>query len=238
MNSLGLIHDPHPGLPRLGAALGLATRATPAGADWHRYIDLTDCDPLGNDTVSNCVECAALRTVQITRAVAADDHRKPSRDQAMSLYGAWSDYPAQDNGTSSADAARLWSSKGIAWGDQFEDVPVIGSIEPGHIKAAIAWLGPVQVDLDMPDSAQGADSWVVGSAPGSWGAHRVCVGRYSPASYWCISWGREFMLTPEFLAKYWLNSEACASRSFLDCRGVSPAGDVWDSLTAAMSALS
>jgi hypothetical protein len=232
---LGLIHQPHPALPALERHIALAA-ATSGAVNWHAHITL-DGDALGNDAHGDCVECGVLRSIQIMRAVTAGDQRKPEATQALELYAAWAGFPAQDNGTVSSVAAAAWATKGVAWGDQYEDVPIIGTVPLSSVRTAIATLGPVQLDINMPDSAVGADVWDAGSAPGSWGAHRVCAARCDSDSVWCVSWGREFRMTQAFLDRYVLGVEACVSRSWLDARGISPSAETWDALKAEMARL-
>jgi hypothetical protein len=220
-------------LSRLVARMDLDALGVPAVCDWHRYIQL-DGDALGNDMRSNCVPCGALRRVQIARAVVAGDMRRPTTADALALYRAWAGWDgtdATDIGTPSDQAALRWAAEGIRWGDQWEDVPSIATLDPAnldHMCAAIAYLGPVQVDLALPTSARGVTSWssAVGpdGAPGSWGDHRVCVGRYDGRTLYAITWGIEVAMTAEFIARYGINAEATVSRSWLDVTGLSPFG--------------
>lgn len=243
---LGLIHSPHPGLPRLAARMALDTLRPPAACDWHRQVVL-DGDALGNDLHSNCVPCGALRAVQIMRAVVAGDQRRPTAAQALDLYRQWAGWdgrPETDIGTASDSASIRWARSGIRWGEQWEDVPGIASIAAGnadHLRAAIAFLGPVQLDLALPRSARGLQSWTPAAgpdgAPGSWGAHRVCAGKYDERYLYAVSWGVEIAMTPDFLARYAINAEACLSRSWLDVTGFSPAGLSLADLEAEMAAL-
>lgn len=239
---LGLIHRPHPCLPRISAHL--AGQVPPVVADWHGRIAL-DGDALGNDQVGNCVECGTLRAIQIMRAVAAGDGRKPTASEALALYRAWAGWDgtpggASDCGTASDVAAAQWASTGVAWGEQWRDVPAVAGFDPriaSHLRAAIAWLGPVQLDLDMPLSAQDQETWSVGDGeagrPGSWGAHRVCVGKYDACGFTCVTWGVERPMTEAFVETYALDAMVCVSRSWLDVLGRSPLGLDLDALEAA-----
>lgn len=229
---LGLIHRPHLGLPRLAARMDLDALKAPDACDWHQYIAL-DGDALGNDLHSNCVPCGALRRVQIARAVSAGDRRAPTTEQALDLYRrwGWDGTEADDIGLRSDDAASRWAAGGIPWGGQWEDVPNIVALAPvnfDHLRAAIAYLGPVQMDFALPWSAQGMTYWAAATSPdgtpGSWGAHRVCVGRYDRRTFYALSWGRGIPMTLDFVARYAINAEATVSRSWLNALGLSPAG--------------
>ncbi|MDR3392656.1 MAG: hypothetical protein P4L77_13075, partial [Sulfuriferula sp.] len=97
--------------------------------------------------MGNCVTCGTLRAIQIQRAVAGGDKRKPTTDEALALYRAWSGYdgtPATDVGTRSDVAAARWASEGVQWGEQWLDVPIIVGLNPAilsHLQAAIAFFG-------------------------------------------------------------------------------------------------
>ncbi len=229
---LGLIHRPHPGLPRLAARMDLDAIKAPDACDWHQYVTL-DGDALGNDLHCNCVPCGALRRVQIARAVSAGDMRVPTAPQALDLYRrwGWDGSEAGDIGLASDVAVLRWATGGVPWGGQWEDVPGIVTLAPAnldHLRAAIAYLGPVQLDLALPLSAQGLTSWTVAlganGVPGSWGPHRVCVGRYDGRHLYAVSWGIEIPMTADFVKQYAINAEAMVSRSWIDTLGVSPAG--------------
>ncbi len=242
---LGLIHRPHSELPRLAARMDVDALKVPNVCDWHRYITL-DGDALGNDMHSNCIPCSALRRVQIARAVSAGDMRVPTTGQALGLYErwGWDGSEGGDIGLASDVAAFHWATGGVSWGDQWEDLPSIVALAPAnlhHLRAAIAYLGPVQLDLALPGSAQGLTSWSVAfgpdGAPGSWGPHRVCVGRYDGGYFYAVSWGLEITMTPDFVERYAINAEATVSRSWIDILGVSPAGLDLAALEREMAAL-
>lgn len=242
----GLIHRPHPGLPRLATHLRLDDTPVPPAVEWHRRIVLNG-DALGNDVHSNCVEAAALRSIQIRRVWAAGDERAPTVDDALALYRRWSAWDGReitDIGTASDTAAARWAAFGIWWDEQWEDVPTIAALDPTnatHMRAAIAWLGPVQLDINLPAAWQGLTSWTQASgaegAPGSWGAHRVCASGYDAAYLYAVSWGRLVQITWDAIARYALNAETTVSRAWLDVDGRSPAGFDIDALESRAAAL-
>ncbi len=240
---LGLIHQPHPRMPRIGAAL--AGQVPPSAVDWNKFIRL-DGDALGNDQTGNCVPCGVLRSIQIMRAVAAGDQRRPDAATARGLYIVWAGWDgvpgsATDLGTRSDVAAEYWACAGVPWGDQWIDIPALAGFDPrivSHLRAAIAWLGPIQIDLNMPMTAQAQlSTWTVGTGsdaqPGSWGAHRVCIGAYGPDSFRAITWGEERILPDAFVETYALDAMASISRSWIDVVGRSPLGLDLDALEAA-----
>jgi hypothetical protein len=228
----GLIHRPHSLLPRLTGAVLDDLPAFPV-TNWHLWIAF-DGDSLGNGPPANrgnCVECGALQSIRIRRAVVAGDHRVPKADQALALYQQWSGWDgtdATDLGTASDVAAVQWATKGIWWSDQWEDVPAIAWLDVknlAHLRAAIRYLGPVQIDLVLPISAQKQDVWDVAADDGGvWGCHRVCCGRYDAERFNVVTWGVEQTMTGAFLLKYGINAEAAVSASWLDTTGRTPAG--------------
>jgi hypothetical protein len=177
------------------------------------------------------------------RAVAKGDCRKPTAEAALALYKAWAGWDgteATDLGTGSAKAAALWASCGLRWDEQDEDVPAIVPLDPaigGHLRAAVAFFGPVQLDLAMPQAwEQMPQVWstVSGSwgRPGSWGAHRVCAARYDRQCLTVVTWGHVRAITWDAVGRYALAAWACVSRSWLDTTGRSPGGLDLDALAA------
>jgi hypothetical protein len=255
---LGLIHAPRAPSRALGAALGGV--CPPASADWFTTAEkrtgvaICDGDALGNDTLSNCVPCGALRYEQIVRAIAKGDARRPTADMAKALYSRWSSWPAQDIGTDSAEAAILWATKGLKWDEQDEDVPSVVPVNAAlgdHLRAAVVSLGPIQLDLAMPSAwrsvitraiSEGHDvtlSSIAGSwgQPGSWGNHRMCAAQYDAQCVGAVSWGLKVRITWDAVARYALAAWVCVSRSWLDVAGLSPAGLDFPALAAEAQAL-
>jgi hypothetical protein len=239
MRRLGLIPRPHPAMPLLAARLAAPLPPPPPECNWHNAIVL-DGAPLGNDAHANCVECAALRSVQIRRAVICTDPRRPTAAQALALYRAWAGWdgrPESDIGTASDAAAAAWATHGIAWGEQWEDVPTFARLAVDRLAAlrtAIWLFGPLQLDLALPVTAQNQSVWRLGTGmdglPGTWGAHRGCLGHYDAELFYAITWGSEQAIEPAFIEHYGLNAEATISRSWLDTHGHSPAGLDLDAL--------
>jgi hypothetical protein len=255
---LGLRHAPRAPSRVLGAALSVLS--APAAVDWFTAaekqtgVTICDGDALGNDTLSNCVPCGALRYEQIVRAIAKGDARSPTAAMATALYSRWSSWPAQDVGTDSAQAAILWATKGLQWDAQDEDVPSVMPLNAAladHLRAAVASLGPIQLDFAMPAAwqsiigraiSEGHDitlSSIAGSwgQPGTWGNHRMCAAQYDAQCLYAVSWGLKVRITWDAVARYALAAWACVSRSWLDVTGASPAGLDLDTLAAEATAL-
>lgn len=245
MRKLGLIHRPHPNVPMLAAHLQINALAPVSSCDWHRFATLNG-DALGNDAHSNCIPCGALRSVQIMRAVVAGDRRVPTVQNSLALYQqmGWDGTVASDIGLPSDETTAFWASKGIWWGNDWLDIPSFARIDPSnpeHARLAIAYFGPLQVDILLPNSAQSQTKWTVVPGPtgavGSWGPHRVCIGKYDSHGFTAVTWGTQIEMTDEFFLAYVANIEVPISRSWFNTVGVSPTGLDFESLAAASSQL-
>lgn len=234
---LGLIYRPCVQLPRIATVLDTLPEPPPA-VNWLSLIPM-DGDALGNDDVGDCVECAALRGIQIQRAVVAGDNRKPTKEEALELYSNWSGWDGTqgtDLGTASDVAADKWGSKGIAWGPYFEDVPALALINPQniqHMKQAIASLGPIQIDMRLPIGWQTeANLWAPcsGQNNATWGYHRTCAARYDSSGLYIVTWGTMRMLPWDAVLGYVVDAYAVATRSWLGVDGRGPTGLTYDGL--------
>ena len=233
---LGAIHSPTPAhVPLLSERARLTAMAPPPFVDWHKAAP-PDGDALGNNVMGNCVPCAALRSIQIRRANAWQDTWKPTESQAVMLYHQWAGYNgtiASDIGTDTNTAMADWVRDGINASPQYCDVPVWVSVNPTnmvHIKLAIAHLGGVNLTLCLPEAAEDyGNGWgVPGSGTtwvkGSWGNHRVMVGKYDASSFTARTWGLDVDMAPEFLAAYCVACDAVVSKAWLETTGLSPVG--------------
>ncbi len=227
----GLIFQPHPRMPRLGAVLD--TLPMPEKCDWHAAIEI-DGDALGNDHRSNCVEAAAWRAVQIWRAVVAHDARRPTAELALNTYRRWAGWDgtdATDLGTETDRAAAFWGSEGLQWADQWTDLPSLFSVDVGdntHIRKTIANFGPIQLDLALARAWDGETIWRLidgaNGVPGSGDRHRICCGKYDAQYLYGITWGFEVGITWDAVARHALGAEGAVTRSWLRETGLSPSG--------------
>jgi len=241
----GLVHVPGEPSGHLRTVLG--GLQPPAERDWAAVAEartgvaIYDGDPLDNDQVGNCVACGALRSIQARRAIAGGDTRRPTGAMARALYRVWGwdGTPANDLGLRSDVAAAAWSSRGVEWGDVWLDIPFVSAIDPAneaHVRAALAFLGPLQLDLALREGWQDADIWDVSDAP-LWGDHRVCAMGYDPDGVDLVTWGLRRRLTWAALARFGLAIYATVSASWLDNRWISPPGLDLAALQAEAAAL-
>jgi len=247
---LGAIHVPAPRAIRpLAARARLALMMPPKSADWLIRCP-ADGDPLGNDAVGNCVPCAELRTIQVRRANAWGDGWRPTRDTAFGLYAALTGFDpvtgVPDDGTDTAKAMAAWAASGIRVDDQNLDVVRWATVDPAdaaHIAIAIGHTGPVQVSLALPKAAEDATVWsqppgtAAGWEPGSWGCHRVMVGKFDGVERVCRTWGLDVAIHPAFWSAYALAVDATLSREWMEATGLAPSGLDWDALEGDLAGL-
>jgi hypothetical protein len=242
---LGLNHVPQEPSRLLSATL--STLVPPDAVDWEAEalkrsgIVAADGNARGNADHSCCVVDGAFQSIRVRRAIVAGDGRDFDWPEVDPIYREWSGYDgsdATDQGTNSEAAALLWEQKGLRWGQDWLDVPTIRAINPAnimHVKSAVAFLGPTQIDLGLPLAWQQEQStWtVIGGSwgqPSTWGDHRVLATGYTSLGLVLLTWGLRRLLTWPALALYGLGAEATVSRSWLDTMGVSPAGLDLDAL--------
>ena len=162
---------------------------------------------------------------------------RPTADMATQLYSAWTGYNAvtgqPDQGTDIATAQGACAMPGLDLGLQAPDVSLpcmVNSSDLTEVRRAIDALVGVGICLALPTAWKTADVWDIGPtrtgdwAPGSWGNHFVCSGKYDADWVSVISWGYEVPMTWRAFATYVLSVPAGLSRSALDWRGISPAG--------------
>jgi hypothetical protein len=236
MRRTGAVHRAAPAsVPLLAAHANLVAMAPSAGTDWQSRLTLGD--PLGNDTLGNCVPCAQLRAEQLFVANAMASSWTPTAADAIALYELDAGYqpgnPATDQGTDTATAMSRWCSQGYAINDQTLDVPRWTKLDPGnldHIRIAVDTLGSVLLTLNLPRAAMPLDEWTIvptsdpDTAPGSEGGHRVMCGRHDSDGLWLVTWGLQMLASPGFLAAYCIAADAVVSRRWIEATGLSPAG--------------
>ena len=240
---LGAIHSSAPPAIRpMAARARLALMTPPRSADWLARCP-ADGNPLGNDTVGDCVPCAELRAIQVRRANSWGDSWRPTRDNALGLYTALTGFNPTtglpDDGTDTARAMASWATGGIRIDEQNLDVVCWATVDPAdaaHIAIAIGHTGPIQVSLALPSAAQDLAVWSqppgigTGWEPGSWGYHRVMVGAFDADRRVCRTWGQDVAIHPAFWSAYVVAVDAALSREWMEATGLAPSGLDWDAL--------
>jgi hypothetical protein len=236
LRKLGAIYREAAPLVRRWSLVGSPLRPPAA---LNNLIGLPLGDPLGNDTLSNCVEAASLRLEQVWRSVAWGDPWQPSRADAVARYSAWAGYqpdePLTDTGTDTARAFSLWCSAGVRLGDQLEDVPtevVLPVRDANALRLAVERYGGFLCTYQLPADAPDAGVWDV-PAPGAEmdGSHEVLIAGYDADGWIALSWGNLVRITPHFHARQCLGASAFVSRLWLRTTGLTPAGLTWAELS-------
>jgi len=247
---LGAIHAPAPSAIRpLAARAQLALMTPPTSADWFAKCP-ADGNPLGNDIVGDCVPSAELRAIQVRRANSWGDSWRPTRDDAFGLYAALTGFNPvtglPDAGTNTARAMASWATGGIRIDAQNLDVVSWATVDPAdaaHIAVAIGHTGPIQVSLALPEAAQDLTVWSqppgigAGWEPGSWGYHRVMVGKFDGQQRVCRTWGLDVPIHPAFWSAYVVAVDVTLSREWMQATGLAPSGLDWDALQADLTKL-
>lgn len=224
---LGALYRPAPAsVPRLRASLALDALAVPQECRWDRTLDLTGAngqpDALGNETKPNCVQCAALRLIQLW----CGDQRKPDAAQVDRLAEHWDMTPY---GTYTDEAFARFCRDGVLWGERLV-VPIWTVLEADgvapnieHLKAAIYLMGGVLAALDMPASAMNYTEWRM-PTPGtpdaeSVGGHCVLLAGYDLTAFYAISWGRSIPAGQAFIRSRLKQASAFASDAWVRAVG-------------------
>ena len=236
---LGALHRPPPP-HRLTAGLSLVGTYQPRDTvDYYSALNLDGSDALGNDRLSNCVECAFLRLAQARwHRLAPSDPWVPTEALATALYGQWSDYPAQDIGTDTVEAANQWLAHGIWIKPNLLDIGPLVNVGVDHVRAATDIAEGCVLILSLHGGDETAEIWGP-VTPGAEviGAHAVCCLGYDFSGMWVATWGRMMLLTPEGLAARFLDCLCPISRLVTDTHGLAPNGQSWGTIVSDLNAI-
>jgi len=166
-------------------------------------------DPLGNDTVGDCVFAATLNGVRVFAANTSRPVPDFGAADAFGLYHAVvpafdPDKPDTDVGSDFDAAGAYWQVIGVAGTKIISRI----RINPGNLqllKLAIDWLGPVFVGVALPDNAEDQfdanEPWsiVAGKPPNQDNGHEVLVGAYDGDVFEAVTWGQRQKLKAAWL---------------------------------------
>lgn len=218
-----------------------APPAAPARVGWwHRTMPW---GMLGNDRLGDCVFAARAHAILSVTTFGDGEATEPTEAQAVRAYELVAGYnpadPSSDRGTVYLDAMNAWRNGRLKSVDG-DQIDAYASVGLKNLRYAIAELGPVQIGLAMPLSAQGQKRWTVkpgpDAQPGSWGGHAVPAVGYTRTGVWFITWGQPVFATNAFVANYMDEGYAVVSRRFLKA-GRAPSGLDLPGLLEAAAAL-
>lgn len=193
-------------------------------------------DQLGCCTISDAGHRVQLWTTANGRPAV------PTDADVLKAYRALTGYDpatgANDTGCVLLKVMNYMRRTGIG-GHKLDAFVSIGLRAHKHIMLGIYLLGGVTAGLMLPISVQqqirngSVWSYTGGpdSTPGSWGGHDIYITDYSPAGLKCVSWGRIYEMTWEFLDAYgeeyfgpiskeWLDPKTHHAPNGLDYQGI------------------
>lgn len=242
---LGAIHRPTP--PNriragLAALSGYKARAT---VDYMEGLTFDGRNPLGNDTLENCVPCAFLRLAQARWKRISGDDIDPQRAWAVGLYSAWTGYmpdtPDSDKGADVLDAMAQWGRLGIYVRPGLMDIGpwfAVPVLSQARVRAAIDIGVGCLLTLQLFEGDIDTSLWgIVASGAAELGAHEVTALAYDPESISVITWGRVVRIDILGLADRLLAVQVPLSRLVTDAAGLSGNGETWAQLIADMGTI-
>lgn len=207
---------------------------------------------LANDKIGDCVIAMMLHSIEDFHLDAGTPPPAFTDADAISIYSAITGYnpndPSSDRGTDEGAAMRHWEHPGLQSTDNGSHTIVATvAVDPSNLnecRIAIDEFIDLQIGIALPISAQGQTEWtVVGdgktghSAPGSWGGHGIPYREYDAATFKCVTWGAELLLTVPFHQDYAQEAHVVVTQEMLNKQGVGPSGVAWDELIADIKAL-
>ena len=203
---------------------------------------ISDWEMLANDTVGDCVIAGGMHETMLWTANGSTQ-ASVSTAAAIKNYSAITGYdpkdPSTDQGTDMQAAASYRRKTGLldAAGRRHK-VGAYLSIDPGDLEQhflAIYLFGAIGIGLRFPDSAMGqfhaGQPWTVVKRARIEGGHYVSGVARRAGELIVVTWGREQVVDPAFLAKYNDESVAYVSTEYLR-KGRSPEGFDADQLNA------
>ena len=223
-------------VPRLAAV----TATLPAApARFTSYVDAVPRWILGeNDKLGDCTCVGPANAILALTTAAGAPRRLPDAD-IVAFYSAVSGYrpsdPSSDAGAMIEDVLAAWHSHGFD-ADTLDGYASIDPADHERVKQAIAFLGPVDLGLNLPSGWLRASVWDVSTAGADIaGGHCVCAVGYDAEGLQIVSWGQVFTLTWAGWDRAVDEAHALLSRDALTKAGRDPAGVDWTALEGFMT---
>lgn len=199
---------------------------------------------LGNDDWGDCYWASAAHEFMAIRH-RVDAAPEFSDQSVLDAYGTYLGLygragleanPDADAGTDARDGARYRRDHGIA--DDKGHQHYIGAYafesDPYQLPALIDAFGAVTVCVNLTTDAERAFSiaeqekgdftWDIGSLSPTVGGHAIAGTYWTPGGIGVVSWGREGIITYDYLEHYMQTAVVYFSRGELDSNGETPAG--------------
>lgn len=183
-----------------------------------------------NDQLGDCAEAATGHSVQQWTTYAGKTVI-PSDSAVETMYEDAAGYvpgqPSTDQGSVLINVLNYWRKTGIG-GHKILAYVQVNPLNLQEVREAIYLFGNVYTGIQLPISAQDADSWTVSAAgtpngvPGSWGGHCIPIMAQSPETLTCVTWGSLLKMSHNFALDYIDEMYAIVSQDWIEANGLSP----------------
>jgi hypothetical protein len=221
----------------------------PDGPLGHDQLFAGEWGMLGNDSVGDCVWAGSAHETMLWN-LEAGLTVVFTPDSVLSDYSAATGYqpgqPSTDRGTDMHDAMNYRRTTGIVDGTGLRHkIGGYVALDPGdldQLKRSIWWFSAVSIGIEVPTTAMDQfnqnQPWSVVAGAQIEGGHYIPGVRWDPTQnmFVIVTWGREQLVTPEFLATYCDEAFAALSPEMLTGGKTLDGFDV-DQLTADLAAL-
>lgn len=245
---------------RLSKYLNRLTLPTaPPAVDWTKAVP--QYGMLLNDQLGDCVIAGMMHLAMTWQANAGVFIAPPTDAEVVAAYSAIGGYdPSRtdaggnnptDQGCAMLDALKYWRTTGLQIAGQNHKILAFAEVNLSNateVRTALWLFGGLFTGFAMPDSAQGASSWLVppeGPAgegtPGTWGGHCAPLGAEDPGAngqqFKVITWGETLDASAGFVQDYCDEAYAVISQEWLEKNGQAPSGFNLQQLQADLGAL-
>lgn len=210
-------------------------------------------DDLGqylNDSLGDCTCAAYYHARQIWTAVAGDFMITEAAVEALLLYEAACGYkpgdPTTDQGGVEQDVLAYLLNTGAPLANGAVD-KILGYVEVDQnnfedlrrviYDCGVAYIG-IQVPQSVMDNADNSSmAWDTGGNNEIVGGHAVILVGYKGDDFICISWGKRYRITGNFMRAYLEEAYGIIDQSWIESTGKTPLGMSIDELQYAMRGL-
>lgn len=185
-----------------------------------------------NDSLGDCVPAAAGHSIEQWTTYGGSPFT-PADPAILKAYEDVGGYkpgdPSTDNGCDMLTMLNYWRQTGVGGHKIFAFVQV-NLKNLSEVREAVYSFGNLYWGVQLPASAQGADSWTVpdggtastNGSPGSWGGHCVPIVAVSPETLTCVTWGQTLKMSHGFFSDYGDEGYAVLSLDWIEKNGLSP----------------
>lgn len=168
----------------------------PDSGDWEAKVPDSDLRMWGNDKYGDCAWAAQANAEQTWASMRGQPFSLTDQDvyDAYASTGWRPDDSSTDRGTVMADALDHWQKDGIG-GRKIAGHVAVDHRNWAQVRLAAHLFGGVYFGAALPQSAQGASTWIGKTGalsgddlPGSWGGHAIWMPKWQIDSGTIITW--------------------------------------------------